>query len=256
MGMCSLQLLCPGSSSPSQTSSDYSWHRDQDFQVKMTLRNCHTFGHNLRAIQPNSSQHSIHHDSSHHETKSCQWDTPVQIPEFLNLSLISCFQDRANQFSRFYPCANVWHLRHLWMFFCICPYSPYSFLCPHSWTMTCSVCPCQTIACLCSCVHCSLVENVLHRTEKHPSRGLDDPFPLPDERELTVSTSMGSDCPHDPVSLGLESRILQPNFASTYVTFSRRASSKVCKRLELSIKCFSSSTGNQCLQTSELDLIV
>ena len=43
---------------------------------------------------------------------------------------------------------------------------------------------------------------------------------------MTASTSLRSECPRDPVSLGLESRILKPNFASTYVTISRRASSK------------------------------
>ena len=63
------------------------------------------------------------------------------------------------------------------------------------------------------------------------------------ERELTASTSMGSECPREPVSLGLVSRILKPNFASTYVTTSRRASSNVLKRLKLRIKCFSSSSG-------------
>ena len=49
----------------------------------------------------------------------------------------------------------------------------------------------------------------------------------PDERALAASTSMGSECPRDTVSLGLESRILKPNFDSTYVTISRRASSNV-----------------------------
>ena len=69
------------------------------------------------------------------------------------------------------------------------------------------------------------------------------PFALPDERELAASTSMGSECPRGPVSLGWESRILKRNFVLTYVTISRRASSSVRKRLELSIKCFSSSSG-------------
>ena len=47
--------------------------------------------------------------------------------------------------------------------------------------------------------------------------------------------SMGCECSRKPVSLGLESRILKPNFASTHVTISRRASSKLRKRLELRI---------------------
>ena len=46
---------------------------------------------NLRAIQPNSSHHSIRQDSIHHETKNCQWYTDVQIPEYPSLSLISSF---------------------------------------------------------------------------------------------------------------------------------------------------------------------
>ena len=62
MEMCSLQLLCPGSSSPIQTVSDHSWHQDPFLQVKMTLRNCRTFVPNLRAIQPNSSHRSIHNN--------------------------------------------------------------------------------------------------------------------------------------------------------------------------------------------------
>ena len=78
---------------------------------------------------------------------------------------------------------------------------------------------------------------------KQPSRGLDDPFPSPDDRELTTSTSIGSNCPRVYVSLGFKSRILKPNFASTYVTISRRASSNVHTRFELRITCFSSSSG-------------
>ena len=54
---------------------------------------------------------------------------------------------------------------------------------------------------------------------------------------------MGSDFPRELVSLGLESRILRPNFASTYVTTSWRASSNVRKRYELRIRCFSISSG-------------
>ena len=39
MGMCSLQLLCPGSSSPIQTASDFPRHQDLNTQVKVSLRN-------------------------------------------------------------------------------------------------------------------------------------------------------------------------------------------------------------------------
>ena len=45
------------------------------------------------------------------------------------------------------------------------------------------------------------------------------------------------------VSPGLVSRIIRPNFASTYVTTSRRASSNVRRLFELRIKCFSNSPG-------------
>ena len=116
MEMCSLQLLCPGSPSPTQTASHYSWHHDTNLQVKMSLRKCHTFVLNLRAIQRNSSHHSIpqnssprsiRHHSNHRSTK-CQWDMSVQIPEIP--SLISSFQVLRDQFSMFCPNASLWHL--------------------------------------------------------------------------------------------------------------------------------------------------
>ena len=130
---------------------------------------CHTFAPNLRAIQqnsshPNSRRGSIRQDAIHHESMNCQWDMFVQILGFPSLSLISSLQDLRDKFSMFYPCVSLWHLWFLWTFLCIFPCSLYSLICPHSWTMNCSVCPCQSIACWCSCLHCSLVENVLHRT--------------------------------------------------------------------------------------------
>ena len=114
--------------------------------------------------------HKIRHhpleDSIHHESINCQWDMFVQIPEFPSSSLISSFPDLRDQFSMFYPCVNLGHLgSHLWFLWTFLWILP-CFLYSCSWTMTCSVCPCQTIACLCSCVHCRLVENVLHRTLK------------------------------------------------------------------------------------------
>ena len=69
---------------------------------------------------------------------------------------------------------------------------------------------------------------------------LDDHFPLPDERESWPHQHLWD---RAPVSLGLESRILKPNFASTYLTTSIRASSNVRKRFELKIRCFSGSSG-------------
>ena len=83
---------------PLKPSSDCSRHQDQNFQLKVSLRNCHRFDPNLYAIQPNSNHHFIHRNSSHHHTmncpcENCQYDTSVQIPEFLNLTLIWGFQD-------------------------------------------------------------------------------------------------------------------------------------------------------------------
>ena len=101
---------------PFKTAPDYSWHRDPNFHMKMSLRNCHTFVHNLRAIQPNSCHHStqnnfICHDCRHQETNNCQWDTSVQIPVFPSLSLISSFQDLMVQFFDVLPLYNP--LAHL-----------------------------------------------------------------------------------------------------------------------------------------------
>ena len=154
-----LQPLCPSSCSPIQTVSDFPW------------RHCHKFDPNLHVIQPNSNHHSIHRNSSHHHIRICpcknyQWDTSVQIPVFLKLSLVSGFRNWTHQFSRLETLVRTFGTFGTFGF---CPHFPFFFQCPHSWTMTCSVCLCQTIACLCSCVHCSLIEHVLH-----PSRGLDD----------------------------------------------------------------------------------
>ena len=111
--------------------------------------------------------------------------------------------------------------------------------------------------CLPVCLACIAVSlNMCSTALKHPSRRLDDPFPLSDERELTASTSMGFECPREPVSLGLESRILKPNFASTYATTSKHASSNVRMRFELRIRCFPSSSGTNDPRPSELDLVV
>ena len=63
---------------------------------------------------------------------------------------------------------------------------------------------------------------------------------------------MGSECPRDPVSLDLESRILKPHLPSKKVTISRRASSNVRKRFEPSIKCFSSSSDTNASRPASL----
>ena len=136
----------------------------------MSVRKCHTFVPNLRAIQQDSSHHSTHHNSSHrsihrnssHFSKKDQSYRRMPIPECPSLSPIASFQDLRDQFSMFCVCVSLWHLgSHFW-FRWISPCFLYSMA--HSWTMTCSVCLCQTIACQRSCLHRSLVENVLHRT--------------------------------------------------------------------------------------------
>ena len=79
-------------------------------------------------------------------------------------------------------------------------------------------------------------------------RGLDNPGPSP-------ATSIRSECPRVPVSLGHASRILPPNFASTYVAISTHASSNVRKRFELSIKCFSTSPSHNASGQASFDLV-
>ena len=214
----------------------------------MSLRKYHAFVPNLRAIQQNSSRNSshrsIHHRCNHHSRK-CPWNMSVRIPELPNLSPISSFQDLKDQLSMFRPCERLRHLGShfwfLWIFLWIFLYCPDSHLClnvrAHSGTMTCSVCLCHTIACLCLCVHCNLVENVHHRTSNTHRADLMTLFLF-----STASTSMGSEFPSELVSLGLESIIFRPNFASTFVTTSRRDLSNVRRRFELRIRCFSSSS--------------
>ena len=53
----------------------------------------------------------------------------------------------------------------------------------------------------------------------------------------------GFKCPWNTVSLGVESRILKPNFASKYFTISKRTHSNVRKRFGSSFKWFSRSSG-------------
>ena len=137
----------------------------------MSLWKCHTFGSNLRAIQQNSSHHSIRHHSNHRSSKR-PWCMSVQIRECPSLRPISSFQALTDQFMMFSLCVRLWHLcSHIWfpwIFLWIFPCFPYSCLClsmrAHSLTMTCFVCLCHTIACLCPCVHCKLVENAHTRT--------------------------------------------------------------------------------------------
>ena len=183
MWMCPLQLLCPSSSSPIRTASDYWWHWHRSLQLKMRLQKCRTFVSNLRAIQQNSSHRSNRHNSNHRSKKD-QWYRRMQIPKVLNLSPILNFQDLRDQLSMFCLWVRLWHLgSHFWFFgffLWTIPCFPYYHLClsvrAHSWTMTWSVCFCHTMA-LQSRWKCAPPHL------KHPSRGLDNPFPLPDARE-------------------------------------------------------------------------
>ena len=93
---------------------------------------------------------SIRHHCNHCSTKR-QWYRHVPIPGFLNLSPFSSFQDLRDQFSMFCPCVSIWqlgsHFWFLWIFLRIFPCFLSFCLCPHSWTMTCSVCLCHTTDC-------------------------------------------------------------------------------------------------------------
>ena len=93
---------------------------------------------------------------------------------------------------------------------------------------------------------------------KLPPRGLADRFlsPKPDTRELIASTFMRPECPQTPDRLGLESTILNTNFASTYVTIYKKTSSNGREKIVLTIKCFWLSSSTKCPETNELYLIL
>ena len=67
---------------------------------------------------------------------------------------------------------------------------------------------------------------------------------------------MGSECSRKPVSLGLESLTLNPNFASTHVAISRRAPSKVRGRFGVENQVLLKLLRYHRLQASQLDLVV
>ena len=145
MHMCSLEFMCPGSSSPIRTASDCSLHQDQNFPGKVGLRIRHRFVPNLHASVPSSSHHSMHLDSSHRQTRNCQGYVCAD----------SCVSELVSDFGFSRPvfellhCTNLWHSWNLalvlWM--SRLPDLPCSFLCQHSWTMTCSV----YLTCHCLC---------------------------------------------------------------------------------------------------------
>ena len=145
-------------------------------------------------------------------TPASQWDMSVQIPKFLNLSLILCFQDQVNQFSRFCLLRTSGPSGTFWIFFWIFRLPCFAFL-----------------------LSPALLDHDLLWLPflPLPLRGvawtlqsLSKQAPPPVNNHLVDSMiSMGSDCPRVAVPLDVESRIFKPNFASTYVTISRRASS-------------------------------
>ena len=153
MDMCSVQLLCPRSSSPIQTVSDSSLHRDQNLPCGIV-----TEFQNIHASRPNSNHRSISKNSSHLLAKTCQCrsslcDTSVQD---------TCVSEHVSDFRCSTPDKPV--------FECLPFYEPLALLepldCPldvpspllylllhlHSWTMTCSAC----ISCRCICLWVTL----------------------------------------------------------------------------------------------------
>ena len=103
---------------------------------EMRLRKCRTFVPNLRAIQQNSSHHSIHRNSSHRSIRhhSNHQHMSVQIPECPSLPPISNFlQDLRDQLSTFCPCVSLWqfgsHFGFLWIFPCFSLFFLDSCLC-------------------------------------------------------------------------------------------------------------------------------
>ena len=155
MGIFSLQLLCPSSSSPIQTASDCSLHRDQNFPEKMSLRNGHWFVPNIHASQPSSCHHSIREHSSHHQTWNRQWknrphDTIVQILCVCELVSVSGgFTDQMNQCSTFFPCANFSHSWNLWIVLLDCQSPLFSLLFPLSALLDHDLLCCLSCHCLC-----------------------------------------------------------------------------------------------------------
>ena len=101
----------------------------QTSQVKMSLRECHTFVPNLCAIQLNSKLQPSFHSS--------QFQPSFQEVSVGNFCADSCvselasdfeFQDLRDQFSIFCLCVSLRHFWFLWIYPCFL----YSCLCPHS----------------------------------------------------------------------------------------------------------------------------
>ena len=108
MGMCSPQLLCPGSSPPN--SNRFGLLMAPRSRLPSENERSQPSCHPTELQSSFSSHRSIRRDSIHHETKNCQWYMLVQIPECPTFDLISSFQDLRDHFSMFCPCASLWHL--------------------------------------------------------------------------------------------------------------------------------------------------
>ena len=219
----------------------------------MSLQMCHMFVHNLHAIQLNSSHHSIHptlqpscnssglHSSWIHDV-SVVLTCPICTDSWVS-ELVSDFKYLKTWDTSFRRFAFAWAIDNFGSFGrtlgsfgppivlftrCLC-----QWLRTHSWT--------------------------IHLHLKHPSRGrLHDAFPLSDERESLVEN-----VPQHPWCLSVHARlvslelgtaeILNQTGVSTYVhDQTRHASSKVRRRLDLRIKCLSSSSSTKASRPASL----
>ena len=154
MGIFSLQLLCPGSSSPIQTASDCSLHRDQNFPEKVSLRNGHLFVPKIHASQPSSCHHSIREHSSH-QTWNRQWknrphDTIVQILCVCELVSVSGgFTDQMKPVFDIFPLCELFALLKPVDCPLDCPSPLFSLLFPLSALLDHDLLCCLSCHCLC-----------------------------------------------------------------------------------------------------------
>ena len=169
---------------------------------------------------------SNHETTARHKLLVSPWEVTPQMTEWINMNK----NDAGHLFMGKQPHPSQ-HLPYRLMssFWCtlLIPLDfPYQWLAPFA-------CVIRLLGCPFACV---AISSAMCSTAKTPIMRTRWPFILlPDETESTASTSLGYECLWTPVSLDLESRMLKPNFAPTYVTTSERASSNLRKRYELKI---------------------
>ena len=117
----------------------------------------------------------------------------MQVPEFRNLSLISFVQGLTNQFSSPYLCSNLLASLTPLDFPSDFPLSSPVFRSPSflNHHLLCLPFARRLLAVAIACSVVSLKKTAALETSLSL---LDDAFPLPDKRELTASTSVGSEC--------------------------------------------------------------